>query len=264
MTPTGPPDPSTPSTRGRMASREVVVFLRFWEHLADRTKKGDARKAWKRDLRRPLEALPADVLAVVVESARRRFDAQQASRASLATRAGLLLVFAGVAGTAAMFVAATLTFVAPIALILLAVVGAGLLYAAIATAVLAVRSQPLGLWEVPRLDLEDGTDQRSLVLADTVEVLAANDQNRATLANAAAYLDEAQRWALIGIVLIALLAPLSVLATAGRSAPGGVVSLGSPEPGASHSPQPPSGVTLPPAVTLAPPSARPRTAAPTR
>jgi hypothetical protein len=221
----------------RVDQAQIIAFLRFWEEIPDRTRKGDAKKAWKDDLRRQVARLPAATVGPFTDIWRRRYEEQEASRGLVASRAGSLFVFVGIITTGAAIVGTSLASVHPVLLLLIVATGGCLLYSAVAAAFLAVRSQQVATWEVPRVDADATIDQRALDTTYAVEIVAAAEQNRSTLADRVSYLRDAQLWALIAVLLIAILAPLSVVAAITKSGP----AVAGPSPSAGPV------VTLPPA-----------------
>ena len=89
-----------------------------------------------------------------------------------------------------------------------------MLYASLAVAFLAIRSQEVAMWEVPRIDPTDATSKRSLAVTYALEIAAAAQQDKLTLRNVVAYLADAQRWARRAVILVVLLVILSVAAAA--------------------------------------------------
>lgn len=197
-----------------MTPREFGRLLWFWQVLKDETKKGESKKAWKEELRTRVAAMSQESLAPYTEILRRRYEEQQVTRASVATRAGSLFIFLGILTTGATIVAGSITTTSPIVFWLIVLVGILLLGSAFAAAFLAVRSQQVESWEAPSVRPEDGFDKRALDLTYAVEVMAAGEQNRLTLSNSVAYLRDAQAWARVALLWVVLLAPLAVAAAA--------------------------------------------------
>ena len=192
----------------------VIASLWFWETLSDGTKKDDEKKAWKLQLRAELEAIDDETLAGLTEISRRRYEEQEATRGSVASRGTSLLLFVGVITTGATLVGGSLESVLPLVFVATLVAGAFLLYACLAVAFLAIRAQEVTMWEVPRVDPTDATSKRSLAVTYAVELEAATQQNKLTLRNRVAYLADAQRWARRAVILVVVLAILSVAAAA--------------------------------------------------
>jgi hypothetical protein len=192
----------------------VVAELRFWETLNDETLKGGEKEHWKHQLRVDLEAIDDDALASLTEISRRRYEEQEATRGSVASRGTSLLLFVGVITTGATLVGGSLESVLPVVLVATLVAGALLLYACLAVAFLAIRAQEVTMWEVPHVDPTDAVNKRSLAVTYALEIEAAAQQNKLTLRNRVAYLANAQRWARRAVILVVVLAILSVAAAA--------------------------------------------------
>jgi hypothetical protein len=228
-----------------MTTDEVVAFLRFWDRLPDATLKGDAALARRSELELQVHRLRDGALADFTETWRRRYEEQATVRSAVASRAAGLLVFTGVVTTGAALLATSFTGAAGWLIVLIIAVGAGLLYAAIAAGFLALRAQEVAPRAVPRSEVGEAADGRTLTASDAVEVMAAAEQDRSSLATALDYLAGAQKWALIALLLISLLAPLSLIAAMTKPA----ATTGGPSPTAGPR------VTLPPLETEGPSAA---------
>jgi hypothetical protein len=214
----------------------VVAFLRFWESFPEIEGHLDAEA--KKALRVRLEKLDDKSLATYTEFLRGRYDEQQASAASVASRGGSLFVFVGLLTTGATILAGLATPANPFLLWPVLVLGFFLLYATFAAAFLAVRSQQVSMWAVPRLSPEDATSKRALNLTFAVELMAAVEQNKKTQRHLVAYLRDGQLWARLVLLLVVLLAPIPVIAAATTPRAATASATASPPVTSAPSPSP--------------------------
>jgi hypothetical protein len=238
-------------------------LLAFWGPLDDERRKGDARKAWESDLRRDLDSRNDATLDGFAARWQARYDEIEATRGTVTTRSNSLLLFVGVLTTGAGLIGQSLSGAPGPIVGLFIFFGVLLLYCAVGAAVLAIRAQRVGLWDSPRVDVADATDERSLRLKYAVEIYIAAEQNRVGLRIPVGILRDGQEFALAGIVLIALLAALSVTAAVLTSAPDASGGTAPPGPSVAPSVSPlPTGIAASPSVTPARPASPPRSATP--
>lgn len=218
-----------PTIRRRL--KTVGAFLAFLGRQPDCTLKGEEKIAWKQEVGSRLASLTDDALIRFGEIWRKRYDELEATRVSASTRANSLFVFVGVLTTGATIVSGSLVR-APLPLLIVIWIAAGLLvYSALGAAVLAVRSQLVTNWDIPRVDLNDTADERTLVLTNAVEVYIAAEQNKRRLANVTGCLRDGQIYALVALFVVATLVVLSVVASAARPPEVAGPDAGSPWPG---------------------------------
>lgn len=217
--------------RGRLET--VRAFLAFFGRQSDRTLKGAEKIAWRQEVCGRLDSLSDDALIRFGEIWRKRYDELEANRVSASMRASSLFVFVGVLTTGATIVSGSLVRASLPLLIVIWMTAGLLVYFALGAAVLAVRSQLVTNWDIPRVDLDDTTDERTLVLTNAVEVYIAAEQNKCRLANVIGCLRDGQIYALLALFVVAILVVLSVVGSATR--PPEVTSPGanSPSPGPS-------------------------------
>lgn len=236
---------------------ELVAFLKFWGPLEDTTKTGDEKKAWKADLRGQLETRDDETLDAFAARMQARYDEDQATRHSVAGRANSLLLFVGVLTTGAALIADSLVGAPWPLVVAFVIVGASLLYCTLAAAVLAVRAQLVGNWDVPWMNLTDATDEHAIKVIYATEILVAVEQNKIRVRRPVAFLRDGQKYGIAAIALIAALAVLSVMAAIVK--PPGAADAGTPRPSSapaaspappsqSASPEPSSTVVTTPAV----------------
>lgn len=197
-----------------MTRKQLRDFLVFWEKLPDLAFPPGAEKdAWIAVLRVRVGRIPDDALTDFVDVWRRRYEQSEADRVSSAARGNALLTLVGV------IIAATTLIVSSAAKALLfwqaatVVIGLLLLVAVAATVVLAIRVQQVSNWDVPRVEPEGASSVRELRVTEAVEFMAAAEQNRKRISNVIGYLRDAQRWALVAIMLLVALAPTAVIAS---------------------------------------------------
>jgi hypothetical protein len=197
-----------------MNKKYVVDTLRFWDAFPDERKQGEAAVVLEAGIRASVEAMDDDARGQFVEIARRQYEEQDATRASVTSRASTLLLFVGVISTGATVVAASLQTAQPLILIAILIDGAALLYACLAVAFLAVRAQEVATWTGPAIYAKQGTSAQALKATDAVEHAVAWEQNKPGIQHLVGYLLNAQRWARRAIILVVILAVLSVAAAA--------------------------------------------------
>lgn len=222
-------------------------FLMFWAPLPDATKSGDEKTAWKASLRRELAARDDATLDALASRIQARYEEIEDTRRSITTRASSLLLFVGVITTGAGLIAQALVGAAWFLVVLFVLVGILLLYSAVAVAVLAVRAQLVGNWDVPWVDLGEATSARAVRLIYAVEIIVAVEQNKRRIRTPVAFLRDGQRYALAAIAFIAVLAALAVAAAILKPADGA-------DPGAT--PVPCSALALAPLATYQLPMCR--------
>ena len=205
--------------------------MRFWDTFEDERKTGDAAVQLEAEIRAAVEAMYNDeARAKFAEIAQRQYAEQEATKASITSRASALLLFVGVISTGTTVVGASLATAHPVVLVFVLGVGACLLYACLAVAFLAVRAQEVAPWVAPAIYPDDGTTTKSLIAKEAVEHAVSYQQNKAGVRNLVAYLADAQRWARRAVILVVLLAVLSVIAAATKPPP---VSQGQAAPSAT-------------------------------
>lgn len=224
--------------------------LRFWDTFPDERKTGEAAKKLEAEIRVAVEKMDVKTCVQFAEISRRQYAEQEATKSSVASRASALLLFVGVISTGTTVVAGSLTTVQPLFLAFVVGIGACLLYACLAVAVLAVRAQEVAMWTAPAIYADDAQSSRSLTVKDAVEHAFSYSQNKTGVRHLVAYLADAQRWARRAVILVVCLALLSVLAAATK-APAPNNPIASPGPQATASPAP-----LPAATAVPAPSPR--------
>jgi hypothetical protein len=234
-----------------MTLGDIGEFLQFWELLPD--PKGGLDEKAKKALRARLDGLSDKSLASYTEFLQRRYEEQQAAADSVASRGGSLFVFVGIITTGGTLLAGLATPANPLLLWLVLGFGFCLLYATFAAAFLAVRSQQVSVWAVPRLTPEDGTSKRALDLTLAVELMTAVEHNKQTQRNLVSYLRDGQGWARLVLLFVVLLAAIVVVANATKPTAAIASTTASPVVSASY-PSPattlvPSGNSQPPAAS---------------
>jgi len=228
---------------------EIRAFLMFWGPLEDTTKSGDEKKAWKADLRGQLETRDDKTLDAFAARMQSRYDEIEATRESVAGRSNSLLLFVGVLTTGAGLIAESLVGAPWPLVVAFVIVGAPLLYSTVAAAVLAVRAQLVGNWDVPWMKLPDATDEHTVKVIYATEILVAVEQNKIRVRRPVAFLRDGQKYGIAAIALIAGLAVLSVTAAIVKpptaadadvpgTSPAPAASVAPPSPSASPSPSP--------------------------
>lgn len=180
---------------------------------------GEAKIAWKNDVRRHLTALSTEDLDSVSALWIARLEESEATRVSVNSRANNLLLFVGVLTTGAALVARTLESADSSWALATIVVGALLLWGALSTAVLAVRAQRVGVWDSPWIDIGELQNSKSLRVERVVQLYVAAHQNKNRLRGPVGLLAHAQSYALVSLFLVASLAILSVLAPPSSAEP---------------------------------------------
>jgi hypothetical protein len=193
--------------------------MRFWDTFPSERKTGDAAKQLEAEIRTAVDGMGATARVTFAEIARRQYAEQEATKASVASRASALLLFVGVITTGTTVVGASIAAAHPVVLGLVVVVGGCLLYACLAVAFLAVRAQEVATWVVPAIFSKDGKTATALTAKDAVEHAVSYEQNKAGVSHLVAYLADAQRWARRAVILVVLLAILSVIAAATKPPP---------------------------------------------
>lgn len=236
--------------------------MRFWDTFPDERKKGDAAKHLESQIQAAVERMDDEARVKFAEIARRQYAEQEATKASVASRASALLLYVGVIGTGTTVVAASLTTAFPAVLVAALFVGGCLLYACLAVAFLAVRAQEVTTWVAPAIYPEDGTTPRDLTVKEAVEHAVSYRQNKAGVQHLVAYLADAQRWARRAVVLVVILAAVSVAAAATKPPPSSPANAGpSAMPTALPGPSQQPSATSVAAPTASPvPSQKPSTA----
>ncbi len=225
--------------------------MRFWDTFPDERKKGDAAKQFEAEIRTAVEKMDDDARVKFAEIARRQYAEQEATKASVASRASALLLFVGVISTGTTVVGASLATALPVVLVLVVVVGACLLYACLAVAFLAVRAQEVATWVAPAIYPDDAMTSRVLTVKEAVEHAVSYQQNKAGVRHLVAYLADAQRWARRAVILVVVLAMLSVLAAATKPLPSSPAAAG-PSVTSTASPAPSQQSSATPVPTPSP------------
>jgi len=234
-----------------MTLGDIGEFLRFWELLPD--PKGGLDEKAKKALRARLDGLSDKSLASYTEFLQRRYEEQQAAADSVASRGGSLFVFVGIITTGGTLLAGLATPANPLLLWLVLGFGFCLLYATFAAAFLAVRSQQVSVWAVPRLTPEDGTSKRALALTLAVELMTAVEHTKQTQRNLVSYLRDGQVWARLVLLFVVLLAAIVVVANATK--PTAAIASTTASPVVSPASYPSPATTLVPSGNSQPPAA---------
>ena len=140
------------------------------------------------------------------------YEQSEADRVSSASRANNLLALISIVTAATTLIVGSVVDTHPVLVAVALSIGSVLLVAAFATVVLAIRAQQVSQWDAPRIDPASASSKRALTLMCAIEFHSAARQNSYRLNNVFGYLRDAQRWALIAVTMLVLLAPTAVLA----------------------------------------------------
>jgi hypothetical protein len=189
-----------------------LAFLAFLGRQPKGALEGPAKRTWKGQVRGDLARLADDDLDRFAAIWRRRYEELEDARLSASARAGSLFVFMGLIATATTFVAGSFAKSSgpPPPVIVAAAIVLG--YFAVGAATLAVRSQLVGTWDIPRVSLEDATSARGIRLTNAVEVYISAEQNKHRLRNVIACLRDGQLYALISLFLLTSIVIIAVMA----------------------------------------------------
>jgi hypothetical protein len=217
----------------------IIATLRFWDAFPDERKTGEAAEQLQDELRATVEKMDMETRVVFGEIARRQYGEQEATKASVTSRASTLLFFVGVITTGTTLVATSLPGTHVAVAIAMVVVGVCLLYAGLAVAFLSVRAQEVSMWTAPEISATEARNVRVVTVADAVEHAFSYAQNEAGVRHLVAYLADAQRWARRAVILVVVLAALSVAAAATKPPSAGAASstpTAVPSPSATPTP----------------------------
>ena len=140
------------------------------------------------------------------------YEQSEGDRVSSASRANNLLALISIVTAATTLIVGSVVDTHPVPVAVALSIGSVLLVAAFATVVLAIRAQQVSQWDAPRIDPASASSKRALTLMCAIEFHSAARQNSYRLNNVFGYLRDAQRWALIAVTMLVLLAPTAVLA----------------------------------------------------
>jgi hypothetical protein len=214
-----------------MTRKQLRDFIVFWEKLPDRAyQRGPAKDEWVAGLRARVGAVPDSQMEALTEFWRRRYADLEGDRTSSTARGNALLGLVGVITAATTLIIGSAAQSALPWQVALFAIGTLLLAALTATVWLAIRVQQVGDWDEPYIEPEDALSSRNLRVKEAVEFWAAAEQNRTRINNVIGYLRDAQRWALVAIALLVLLAPVSVVASATKPSQAGTAPAPTTQP----------------------------------
>jgi hypothetical protein len=220
----------------KINDQSLRQFLRFWRRIRPAARP-EASQAWQEETKTNLERLPDEVLDSLIGDSSRAYDEVEAARGSATTRASALLVLVGVLNGLGAFTATTLAGAHPILAGAYIVVAVALGYFAVGTAFLAIRAQQVATWHKPHVPPHDIAGARHHRRLRAFEIYAASRLNRHGLSEVVGYLRDAQVYALITIVLLAILTVVAATTSATKTSIPAVSATPAPSPGADATPQ---------------------------
>ena len=191
-------------------------------------------------LRQDVERLSDDELRVATEIWLRDLADVELTRSSAAQRGqNMLLVVGALTALVALATPAISGSGLPTAMVLAGILV--LLFFALGTARLGLRAQEVTNWTRVRISPQSATPLHNLQVEYAVDLLISVDDNRERNRAVVGYLLDAQKYAFITVVLVALLGLASVFSTAQASRPPTVESPAvPPSPTALAAPKSPS------------------------
>jgi len=201
---------------------------------------------WVRLANKRLAKLAAPELETLTEDWRRDLASQESAKSSAESRANALLLTVGLVNGLAAIVGSTLAGAALIWVILFLIGGVLLVYSATATAFLSLRVGQVRQWTSATIDPRDvkGSGE-GLALQRAVYTCIASHRNAVVLRDPVGYLRDAQTFALVAVVAVAILAIISTAAALTRGpSPSPNAPAASPSVTLAASPNAPASVAV--------------------